>query len=103
MTAKEILDAYISWSWAHTYEHFNTKDAFVAGAFYGYEQHNKWISTEDRFPDDKRNVMIITEGNQVYIAYYLADAECWQSPYRDEEYKHVTHWREIPLSPDDFD
>jgi hypothetical protein len=62
--------------------------------------YNKWVSVQTRYPEDMRNVLILTDGGRIFTAYYLDDAEVWQSPYEDDkEYKHVTHWHELPKLP----
>lgn len=100
VTKKEIERIYDRWLETVKDEPVGLKRAFVDGGLMVARMLDKdWISVYKAYPNDMRTVLIITTDYHVFAAYYLADAETWQSPYEDKEYHHVTHWRELPLSP----
>lgn len=73
---------------------------------------SKWISVEDRLPDDAVDVLVYAvgknEGSVIAMTNYTHhmhgyNIEGWRSPWRYffHEYK-ITHWMELPEKPIDI-
>jgi hypothetical protein len=69
----------------------------------------QWISVDERLPEDDREVVIWTEGEDFKVGRYhnLADvsgaSNCWAADDRLYDLDEVTHWMDItpPHSPDE--
>lgn len=60
----------------------------------------KWISIEDRLPEEKETVIAATDRGYVYIAFLDYDHEWYIFDWGDWLVaKRVTHWMELPPAP----
>lgn len=61
----------------------------------------KWISVDDRLPEDKQNVLICEKdslGIYYYSVGYQEDSD-WYLEYNSEPLDCATHWQPLPLPP----
>lgn len=66
---------------------------------------SKWISVEDRLPDEARPEVLffVSELNQIELGKFNETTGKWIVPYSDVYYQNgfnwVTHWMPLPEPP----
>jgi hypothetical protein len=58
-----------------------------------------WIKCSERMPEEGVHVLISTEAEIMYIAYYLKSRGCWECAFFDESFVDITHWMPLPEPP----
>ena len=67
-----------------------------------YANQSKWISVEDRLPEDNKtqNILINGDRNSSHHIYYSAGYDIiykkWYNPFGYEVEENVTHWQPLP-------
>lgn len=64
---------------------------------------SKWISVNDRLPDDGQVVLFHERGGVIYCAEYsvVVDGHAWCIDHYDFEANDVTHWMPLPDPPEE--
>ena len=60
----------------------------------------KWISVDDKLPDDEMTVLIADTENDVSLGFHDGDSS-WRYCNASKVGAPVTHWAEIPAGPHD--
>jgi hypothetical protein len=84
----------------HLFSIYDIGNAFKAGGIWAdRHSYNHWVSVNEGFPTTERSVLVFN-GIGLHVAYWLESGQCWCDPYDNwKEYKHVTHWCELPMMP----
>ncbi len=64
---------------------------------------DKWISVNDRLPDDCNFVLIFTIYGTRYMASYVDTTNEWIWGKNEWKALEVTHWQPLPTAPEDSD
>lgn len=67
------------------------------------ESENRWISVEERLPDDDENVFAYSthpseENNRVEVVFYNTSSEEWDG-VNSMFLNKITHWQPLPPKP----
>ena len=57
-----------------------------------------WIKVSDKLPI-LNDIVLVTDGEVMYIARWLPHSKCWQQPGLDDPLEHISHWVPLPELP----
>ena len=60
----------------------------------------RWISVEERLPDNDIQYLTYTTGNECVVCYYNGDGD-WISDWASNDSPDVTHWMPLPEPPEE--
>jgi hypothetical protein len=69
---------------------------FIEGAKWA-DAHPHWISTKERLPEDRVEVLVYDEDDGILIASHYKDY--WEGADEYANYNKVTHWMPLPELP----
>lgn len=72
---------------------------FYKDALEALENQPKWISVEDRLPDESGSYLVCTRRSYAFTAHFYLNTNEWKSHFAGSAGKHITHWMPLPEPP----
>ena len=85
--------------------HLECSEAGIQYSYYNdalkaLENQPKWISVEERLPEENKSVLVFDEYNGVGISFYTRYTNSFVGLSKDVLFGSVTHWMPLPQAPE---
>lgn len=75
--------------------------SFYKDALEALENQSKWISVEERLPEESGSYLVCTRRSYAFTAYFYLNTNEWKSHFAGSAGKHITHWMPLPSCPEE--
>lgn len=63
------------------------------------KEEDKWISVEDRLPENETNVLCYGKGDRYFTAHHYEKGFFIDADAEELDNENVTHWMPLPQQP----